>query len=67
MPRGVYDRTKAKKRGRGRNRGDGLQGLLGQLRAERSRHEDAIVAIGTAIDALEAYQADRDLPTAVRS
>ena len=61
MPRGVYPRKK--KSGddlaptrRRRIAGDGLLAALEQLRAERIKCENRIVAIGTAIDSLEALE-----------
>jgi len=56
MPRGVYDR-KAKGRAAAKVRkgvGDGFADLLKKLRAEKTKSEDRVVALGTAIEALEA-------------
>lgn len=62
MPRGVYPRKKKSeddspphKRARRAN-GDGVAAALEQLRAERLKCENRIVAIGTAIDSLEVLE-----------
>lgn len=59
MPRGVYPRKKKAgndqpKRPR---KPAGVPKLLEQLRAERTHYEDKVVALGTAIEALEALDA----------
>jgi hypothetical protein len=61
MPRGVYPRKKKSDAGTpaqpGRRKAvDGAAAALEQLRAERVKLENRIVAIGTAIDALEALE-----------
>lgn len=59
MPRGVYERkpkgqavARSKKRRGGGD--DNVIDLLNKLREQRTRAEDRVVAIGTAIEALEA-------------
>lgn len=67
MPRGVYERkprnpnAPAKPRGRppvkANGAGNGLPHLLAQMRSEKTKAEDRVVALGTAIEALEALEA----------
>ena len=60
MPRGVYPRKKkvtppSEQRHARKGKGSaGVQQCLEQLRLERIRAEDRVVALGTAIDAIEA-------------
>lgn len=66
MPRGVYERkpkspeATAKRRGRppahANGSGNGLPALMAQLRAQKAKAEDQVVALGTAIEALEALE-----------
>jgi hypothetical protein len=62
MPRGVYPR---KKKGPGTIpppsrrravRGDGFAAVLAAMRAEKLKAEDRVVALGTAIEALEGLE-----------
>lgn len=58
MPRGVYVRKPkkgalAKAAQSPRGGADPVLNLLGQLRVQRTKAEDRVVAIGTAIEALE--------------
>lgn len=59
MPRGVYPRKK--KAGgvtpqRQKRSAGGIPKVLAQLRAEKTRAEDQVVALGTAIEALEVLE-----------
>lgn len=59
MPRGVYDRSKSKKRRNGaqsKNTDAGVTKLLDLMKVEKTKREDVVVALGTAIDALEALE-----------
>lgn len=61
MPRGVYERRpradSPPRKGRARlNGGDGFAKLLQAMRAEKTRAEDRVVALGTAIEAIEAIE-----------
>jgi hypothetical protein len=57
MPRGVYQRKSkgesSPPRRRRLNGGDGYADLLATMRAEKTKAEDRVVALGTAIEALE--------------
>jgi hypothetical protein len=55
MPRGVYERKKKGAQATARKGGgDSYADLIQRLRAEKTRAEDRVVALGTAIEALEA-------------
>lgn len=57
MPRGVYPRTKKKADAPKRtSKGDGYTNLVAKLRAEKLKAEDRVVALGTAIEALEGIE-----------
>jgi len=60
MPRGVYPRKPKKdaqnKSTAAKRGGDPVIRVLDELRTQRTRAEDRVVAIGTAIEALEALE-----------
>lgn len=60
MPRGVYERkpkdgAEPKKRGKDSN-GSGYSEILQRMRQEKAKLEDRIVALGTAIEAMEGIE-----------
>jgi hypothetical protein len=62
MPRGVYPRKKkadspAKAARTTKGADKSFAKLLATMRAERTKYEDRVVALGTAIEALEALDA----------
>jgi hypothetical protein len=58
MPRGVYERKQkggaSRKKVKRRWAGDGFADMVATMRAQKIKAEDRVVALGTAIEALEA-------------
>lgn len=61
MPRGVYERKPRnpdapKSKPRKGSNGSGYAEILSRMRQEKAKYEDRIVALGTAIDAMEGLE-----------